>query len=256
MELIDRNKLIKFKLESSKKFNPEEHCDRDECFYIEIDDDHRTMIEDYQSLFTSSGSTNQLSKGDLNNINLMLWMGEDSVGIEFQKITSSKTLNKGSFLGVSNNNFTVSKEGIQISNKIDAYFDGDNRLYFKSFSRIKSLFPGIEDYFRIATNQEVSQFKRFSIADVQQFDIGERNRKMIALIMDDDELNLDDPDFQRKLLLQYDNYKENVTFLKENGRFFINTNTQLNELLKLILGRFYENPITSHKMEASSARKI
>lgn len=77
---------------------------------------------------------------------------------------------------------------------------------------------------------------------------------MVA-ILKDDEIDLSDTSIISTLLTSYEQYPEQ-DFKVSEGKFIIDTNKRLTSFLKLALGRLYTNPITSHQMEASSARRL
>lgn len=81
---------------------------------------------------------------------------------------------------------------------------------------------------------------------------------MLAILLDDEDIELSSEIFKSKLLTTYTSYSEysNLDFQVINGQFIINTNKQLKSFLKLALGRLYENPITGNQMEASTSKKL
>ena len=180
-------------------------------------------------------------------------------GIVFQKITSSKRMVKTSILKKPEDKkveMSIIDNGIEITSKVDAYYS-ENRLYFKNFSTIKSMFENIEDFYREATSGEVLQFKEQSLVSIGEnlTNLGTRNLNMLAIINDDEEIDLSDSSFKERMLSEYLNYPS-LEFQVSNEQFIINSRKQLNLFLKLALGRLYENPMTKQKMEASSAKKI
>ena len=241
------------------KFDSRDNLEDDEWFYIEIDEKHEEMIADYSSHFSSSASLNDVSDDDFSKIDIIFKQLEKEKLI-FQKITPSKRLVHRKYLKKPLNKkveINTIEHGIEISEKIDAYFDGCDRLYFKKFATIKSMFKCIECYYREANDKEIREFKNYSIIDIKDdlVDIGTRNMKMIAVIADDDKIDLESKDFNDKLLKNHEKYPEK-NFQIERGRFIINTKKQLTDFLKLAIGELYENPMTNEKMEASSAKKL
>lgn len=151
---------------------------------------------------------------------------------------------------------TIIENGIELKSAIDAYFDGNDRLYFKNFRTIRSLFKGIDDYYRIASQAEVDEFKQFNLVSfVSDFEIKTNNLKMLAVLKDYG-IDLNDIGVKRTLLRSYSQYPNQEFELDENQNFIIDSNRKLTCLLKLALGRLYTNPITHHKMEANHAKKL
>ena len=242
--------------ENSIEFNPELRLEADDWFYIEIDDEHMSMIKEYEDKFLNTAGLNDVNEAEFSKIDL-IFRKVDNDGLVFQKITQSKRLVDKSILKwrYRRAERTIIEKGIELKSENDAYFDGNNKLYFRSFRTIHSLFKGIDDYYRIASLAEVDEFKEFNLVSfVSDFKIKTDNLKMLA-ILKDDEIDLSNTTIISTLLTSYEQYPEQ-DFKVSEGRFIIDTNKQLTSFLKLALGRLYTNPITKHKMEASSARRL
>ena len=239
--------------ENSIEFNPELRLETDDWFYIEIDDEHMSMIKEYEDKFLNTAGLNDVNEAEFSKIDL-IFRKVDNDGLVFQKITQSKRLVDKSILKwrYRRAERTIIEKGIELKSENDAYFDGNNKLYFRSFRTIHSLFKGIDDYYRIASLAEVDEFKEFNLVSfVSDFKIKTNNLKMLA-ILKDDEIDLSNTTIISTLLTSYEQYPEQ-DFKVLEGKFIIDTNKQLTSFLKLALGRLYTNPITKHKMEASSA---
>ena len=207
------------------------------------------------SKFLNTAGLNDVNEEEFSKIDLIFRKVEND-GLVFQKITQSKRLVDRSILkwGYRRAERTIIEKGIELKSENDAYFDGNNKLYFRSFRTIHSLFKGIDDYYRIASQAEVNELKRINLVDFSDFEIKSNNLKMVAILKDDG-IDLSDTSIISTLLTSYEQYPEQ-DFKVSEGRFIIDTNKRLTSFLKLALGRLYTNPITSHQMEASSARRL
>lgn len=256
----DISELVAPKIEPENciEFDPELILEAEDWFYIEIDDEHISMIKEYEDKFSNTAGLNDVTEEEFSKIGLIFRKVENN-GLVFQKITQSKRMVDKSILKWKYNSRraerTIIENGIELKSENDAYFDGIDRLYFKNFRTIRSLFKGIDDYYRIASLAEVDEFKEFNLVSfVSDFKIKTDNLKMLA-ILKDDEIDLSNTTIISTLLTSYEQYPEQ-DFKVSEGRFIIDTNKQLTSFLKLALGRLYTNPITKHKMEASSARRL
>lgn len=241
------------------KFDPEAQLEHEDWFYIEIDDIHMSMVKEYGDKFLSTVSLNDVTEEEFAKIDLIFRKVEND-GLVFQKITKSKRMVDKSILkwipNIGKPERTIIENGIELKSAIDAYFDGNNRLYFKNFRTIRSLFKGIDDYYRIASQAEVDEFKQFNLVSfASDFEIKTNNLKMLA-VLKDYEIDLDDIAVKSTLLRSYSQYPNQEFELDENQNFIIDSNRKLTCLLKLALGRLYTNPITHHKMEANHAKKL
>ena len=256
----DISELVAPKIEPENciEFDPELILEAEDWFYIEIDDEHISMIKEYEDKFSNTAGLNDVTEEEFSKIGLIFRKVENN-GLVFQKITQSKRMVDKSILKWKYNSRraerTIIENGIELKSENDAYFDGIDRLYFKNFRTIRSLFKGIDDYYRIASLAEVDEFKEFNLVSfVSDFKIKTDNLKMLA-ILKDDEIDLSNTTIISTLLTSYEQYPEQ-DFKVSEGRFIIDTNKQLTSFLKLALGRLYNNPIPSHQMEASSARRL
>ena len=245
--------------ENSREFDPEIKLEHEEWFYIEIDDEHMSMIKEYEDKFLNTAGLNDVNEVEFSKIDLIFRKVEND-GLVFQKITQSKRLVDKSILKWRYRSRraerTIIENGIELKCENDAYFDGNDKLYFKNFRTIRSLFKGIDDYYRIASQTEVDEFKEFNLVNfVSDFKIKTNNLKMLAVLKDYD-IDLDDIAVKSTLLRTYSQYPSQEFELDDNQNFIIDSNKKLTCLLKLALGRLYTNPITHHKMEANHAKKL
>ena len=245
--------------ENSREFDPEIKLEHEEWFYIEIDDEHMSMVKEYEDKFLNTAGLNDVNEEEFSKIDLIFRKVEND-GLVFQKITKSKRMVDKSILKWWGNlrraERTIIENGIELKSENDAYFDGNDKLYFKNFRTIRSLFKGIDDYYRIASQAEVDEFKEFNLVSfVSDFKIKTNNLKMLA-VLKDYEIDLDDIAVKSTLLRTYSQYPSQEFELDDNQNFIIDSNRKLTCLLKLALGRLYTNPITHHKMEANHAKKL
>lgn len=245
--------------ENSIKFNPEIKLEHEEWFYIEIDDVHKSMVKEYEDKFSNTAGLNDVTEEEFSRIDLIFRKVEND-GLVFQKITKSKRMVDKSILKWLGNlkraERTIIDNGIELKSENDAYFDGTDKLYFKNFRTIHNLFNGIDDYYRVANQSEVEEFKNFKlICFDSDFEIKTNNLKMLA-VLKDYAIDLDDINIKSKLLRTYEEYPNQEFELDENNNFKIDSNKKLTSLLKLALGRLYTNPITQDKMEANYAKKL
>ncbi|CAM1662233.1 hypothetical protein SMID22_03860 [Streptococcus mitis] len=243
--------------ENSREFDPEIKLEHDEWFYVEIDDSHMSMVKEYEDKFLNTVGLNDVNEAEFSKIDLIFRKVEND-GLVFQKITQSKRLVDKSILKLRHRRAerTIIENGIELKSENDAYFDGNDKLYFKNFRTISSLFKGLDDYYRIASQAEVDEFKEFNLVRfVKEFKIKTNNLKMLAVLKDYG-IDLNDIAVKSTLLRTYSQYPNQEFELDDNQNFIIDSNRKLTCLLKLALGRLYTNPITHHKMEANHAKKL
>lgn len=241
------------------KFDSESKLHDDEWFYIEIDQEHQEMITEYSSNLKNTVGVIQLEKSDFSKVSAIYKISSNYY--LWKKITAGKQLAPKHILRVQTNVLSVQEtsEGIEISESVDAYYKTDLRkLYFKSFSRIRSLFDGIDDYYKIATTEEIMTFKDLGLASfTDNVEFKDRNQKTLKVILDDESIDLKNAEFKTrilpKLIMDFGN---NEISLNDNGQVDISNNKQLTVLLTVLSGRRYKNPVTEDLTEATHTKKV
>ena len=208
--------------DNSIKFDPEAQLEHEDWFYIEIDDIYMSMVKEYGDKFLSTVSLNDVTEEEFTKIDLIFRKVEND-GLVFQKITKSKRMVDKSILkwipNIRKPERTIIENGIELKSEIDAYFDGNDRLYFKNFRTIRSLFKGIDDYYRIASQAEVDEFKEFNlVCFVKEFKIKTNNLKMLAVLKDYG-IDLNDVAVKSTLLRTYSQYPRQEFDLDQNNFF-------------------------------------
>lgn len=141
---------------------------------------------------------------------------------------------------------------IYFTAQIDAYRNG-TRLYFKSYWNIKPIFQWLEDFYRLATDQEKELFlaQPFFLCNNPNIEVKERNlRKIPDLLW---RINFDDLETR----ISYINYARAfpdvwVNLSEEPTRFIIENNQDLTRVLSILEERIYKTPITNQIKEANS----
>lgn len=148
-------------------------------------------------------------------------------------------------------------QSITIKKFPDAIYNKtDDKLYFLKLEWIKSLFPGIEELYREATDEEVNDFLRYDFINVgENFELASvktSNRKRIALLKD----RYEGFSAEQKIELNeyIHNYESELPF--KNGKFKIKSDQDLKILLYGIDQRYYTTPIEKETRIANSITKI
>lgn len=248
--------------ENATEYDSEKHIEDDELFYIELDENHTSMIEPYVASITSTASMATIRTEDFPKIQVLYVVHHDEAGaihgINFQKITPGVRLYNHSLLIMGEQPQIKSYEKcISISDDIDAVYDPvRKRIYFHNFSKIRCFFDGIEEFHRIASEQEIHTFLNQSpISMVQDFKISIRNSKIIAALLDENLLNT--PNYTVKLENCYNKYASSLGLNKDtDGSIIVNDNETLQKVLQLMSGRLFENEITGETTIAVQAKRL
>jgi len=178
----------------------------------------------------------------------------------FQKLTPSlfvrkKTLSFGE-------SFKIEDDGkrIVVNDIPDAvYRPEQDVLIFRSLATISGLFPGIDQLYKEATNEEVEDFlvePFIALAnDYNVAKVSKPNRKRISLAMTTLEtMSVED---KEGMLVYIDDYcSQKLTFDRLNSTFEISTDEELKLLLYGIEQRFYTTPFGHEKRLANSVMAL
>ena len=237
----------------------------DEWFFISLNEDERKeMIDDYLLVASSSADCNKVTPDQYNKLlTLYLIREKDKVrDIIFNRIFDRFYIKSKTFINVDISGPKIKTETnfVEFNHSVDAFWNGvKNKLYFKKYSTIKPLFPGIEKYYRSATKEEVESFLENDFflvsAAFNKSKLGERALHNIAIILDSKEIDFSDVDV-RKSYITYANEFKAFDVSIENGQFKVEKASDLTKILSVLQERLYVAPITKEKRVASSTSPI
>ncbi len=146
---------------------------------------------------------------------------------------------------------------VQIQDFPDAlYIKNDNKLYFRNLSTVASIFKGMEELYRIATEDETQEFLNLDFIHLSENykrnKVSKPNRKRIAMALD----SFRRFDEEQKASILGSIYQYAPGIVDEQGGFAINTEDDLQALLWGINQRYYTTADGRTKLIASSVRNI
>ncbi|MFC0820501.1 ATP F0F1 synthase synthase [Moraxella marmotae] len=215
------------------------------------------------SLTISDSKTfSEIKKEEINTEKLKYLVSCTDDALFFQKITASLLLKKKHLLAMCGDGAKLYKpqDLLVIKDIPDAvYIINDDRLIFRTLSSISSIFKGIEDLYREATDTEVQQFLKSDFIDLKEDFSSKKvsipNRKRIALVQD--RLNNMALDQRQELLNYLAEYKNDILkFNANDSRVEISTDVQLKHLLYGIDERYYTTALRKEKRLANSVQRI
>jgi hypothetical protein len=175
----------------------------------------------------------------------------------FLKMFPTQLIYKKWFRISSEPTLEIDKPIIILNSIVDAVYDinGDS-LYFKDIARVKSIFKGIEELYREATQVEVDAFLEQDFLSLDETFAGNNvktaNRKRIAMATDI--LNQFTPDNKQQIFQYIRSYCEDVPV--EGDTFLVSTDDHLKKILYGIEQRYYTTPIGNEKRLANSVLKL
>lgn len=229
-----------------------------------LEDDERFVLENFSrskyknELIAQTISTtnlNQIEKNQYSEINYLCSIQGDLVF--FQKMNASQLYHKKWFQISGTPDLMKDAPILVINEEPDAVYNKqDDTLAFRNIARIKTVFYGVEELYREATDKEVDTFLKkdfikptddYSVASVKT-----NNRKRIALAMDT--LKRFKKEDQQNIFKYIKDYCPELKF--ENDAFNISSEEDLKKVLFGIEERYYTTIRTHEKRLANSVTKI
>ena len=231
----------------------------DEIFHVDLSNDQWQKIKDVYETDNSriekldnSGYADQYA-----NIDVIYRVTSDAVS--FKNIRPSQlALQQGSLEWGDRPVFIPPAEKVLIDPLVDLYINkASKRAYFKSFGTASRIALVLKEFFDDTTQQHAEEALAFDVFNISEFDVAEvspRNRKRLARIKGDFDIDLDDSRTVTRINEYADKYERTDVF--ENKRIKIHSNAELTEALDVITGAFYTNEVTDDVMKATATRKL
>ena len=179
---------------------------------------------------------------------------DEHEGLYFQKVSKAKLIARKSVLCIGEGfQYKQDRKELVINDCPDAiYSRSEDRLYFRKLESITSIFKGIDQLFREATDEEVFDFLRNDFislrADYDVSNVKTPNRKRIALAKNTLE-RLTEVD-RGRIFSYIGEYCPDLS--QDNGTFEIGTEDELKMLLYGIEQRFYTTLVGGERRLANS----
>lgn len=242
---------VDFSIIETIDFNPSHKLEDDEWFQIQNFSKQDFYIEECNSNY-STASLSQLVNIEYKDLGCICIFQAGQR--HFQKITPALFVSKRTLLDYSGQPKIVKhKQQIEIRIESDAVYDiSKDTLYFRNLSKIKSIFPGIEELHRVATQKEVDKFlgnKFITLTDFETKTVGAQNRKRIADIGGKfEKLNSE----KKEKLIKYAKDKSGLKL--NNEALEIGSEVDLKKLLYAMDQRYYYADFYEEERIASSVR--
>jgi hypothetical protein len=171
----------------------------------------------------------------------------------FQKMSATRLLNKKWFQISGTPTLEINKPIIVLNSYVDAVYDiNTDILYFKNIATVKSMFKGIEELYREATQDEVDDFLSHNFISLDDNFTSEsvktNNRKRIAIAIDI--LNQFTEDDERQIFQYIRSYCKDVPV--DGDTFLISKEDHLKKILYGIEQKYYTTPLGNEQRLANS----
>lgn len=242
---------------ASVPYNPDHNLDEDSWFMIPSFKTQAFCIDLLKTPFDST-RYKELKKEQFTKISLICCIQDGNY--YFQKITPSLLLRKKILIFGEVAELEDNQLRLVINSAPDAiYSPAQDILIFRSLATISSIFPGIDELYKEATQEEVEQFLEESFISLsnnfEASKVSSPNRKRIALAL---ATLAALPQQEHEAMVSYiDEYCEGqIAYDEDTSAFDIGSDVQLKLLIYGIEQRFYTTPFGKEKRLANSVQAI
>ena len=238
-------------------YNPDHNLDEDSWFKIEQFSQQSFCISFLKGNFDTK-DYDDLKKEQFSKIAYIFSLQGDD--FYFQKVTPSLFICRKTVIFGEAAKIEDGENRLVINSKPDAvYMPASDTLLFRNLATISSIFTGIDELYKEATNQEVEQFLDASFVELangyEVQKVSKPNRKRVALAMTTLAAM---PDYDKANMLSYiEGYcDQKLKFDKGTSKFEISTDNDLKLLLYGIEQRFYTTPFGQERRLANSVQTL
>lgn len=196
----------------------------------------------------------QINREDYDKIDYLVAVQSGGNKLIFQNITTSLILKRQSWLSFDEQPSLMNKEHVLvIHNNADAYYNRDNdSLYFQRLSAITSVFPGINELYNEATDEDVEKILQLDILNVStdftKSHVKTANRRKIREAMD--MYDNYTPKQKEQLPIYLQKYCPDLVYDSTTSKFGIDDEKKLSQFLNGLCQRYYTTEISNKKRVA------
>ena len=202
----------------------------------------------------------QIDRANYGRIDYIVAVQDDGNQLIFQNITSSLIYKRQNWLSLDDQPSLLNKAHLLvIHDQADAYYQRNNDcLYFQRLSSITNIFPGINELYNEATDDEVDLVLSLPILNVvpdfTKDKVKTANRRKIREALD--MYNQYNNQQKEQLPLYMQKYCPRLSFDSVSGRFDIIDEKTLTLLLNGLCQRYYTTEISQEKKVALSTERV
>lgn len=244
-------------IDSEKEFDANLKIEDDEWFYIQLSDEQKEeMLWDYFKSINWSGSTNLISISDYEKIKALYFIEKEdqNINILFSKVFPKQKIQSSDYIVIDwDPSLKKRLNSIDINWTINAYWNWE-KLYFKNYKTIMSLFPWISDFYITATPEQKDSFLENGFFNIKkQIKVWERNLKRIAYILKEKNIDFTNNEIREKYKKYSERYEKDLVFDSDN-KVDIEDNINLTTAIQVIEEHFYRSEITWEPREAEHSK--
>ena len=248
-------------IDHAQEYNPQETVESDhDLYYVVLDSEQREkMIEPY--LDAVNAGLSPIAQEEYNSVDVIF--RTTGRRLMFARVASSARIHENGkqllVFGESDVSVSTVSFAIDVKGEVDAYYDGNDRIYFAKYARAKPLFKNFDEFFQQAWYEDKENFlgsDLFAVSEIEPEDISVADTKLIAEIRANLNLDLDDPATRKKILDYAGRYPLSGVIVNSDGRIKITTKEDVKCTVRLLTQRYFTSEITGEVLEARGAAKM
>jgi len=244
------------------EFNPERKLEENEWYFVALSAEQKNkLIKPYLDTIDCSDGVNPITSDEYSSVRAICLVEKNDTGDENIILTrifpKYYTLSKKFLKWHDGPELVEQSSTIDFTGSADAIWNNE-KLYFKSYSIIKPLFNGLEDFYRIATEEEKNAFLQKDFFECsngyQNIKVQTRNLRRIASVLD--KIDWSDSTTRQKYIDYTKKYPQLDVDITLGGRLKIESNKDVTNIMNILEERIYTTPITGEEREANSVTKL
>lgn len=242
-------------LDACAEYDASTLLESDEWFKVS-DFSERAFFPEFLNQPLNSTEVDELRKSEFGSISYLMSVEEGNYC--FQRVKPALVVRR-KVLGYGDAAYLEQPETrIVINERPDAvYIPASNALLFRDLAAVAPLFSGIDELFREATDEQVSEFLQadFVTSDMRSSSVSKPNRKRIALAMET--LSKLAPADRTEVIRYTRGYSDDrLVFEEESETFVITSDEDLKMLLYGIEQRYYTTIVGAERRLANSIIRL
>ena len=248
-------------LEHAHQYSPKEDPGPDGTwYYVELDEEQKEKMVDPYIEAANSGS-DKIAQPEYHAINAVYKKKARQLILSRVNASARVGENGKTLLTFGEDAVTVSKVSfaIDFSGEIDAYYDGEDRIYFTKFSKAKALFRDFDEFYQEAWEDDKEEFLAsdlFAVSEVTSDDITPAMTQQIADIRANHKLDLDNDEVAQRVRSYARAYPLSGVIVNNDGKIKVATKDDLRCTIKLLTQRYFTSEITGEVFEARGSNKM
>jgi len=249
--------MTRYKKVDFKK-NLNSNIDEDEIYYISLSEDEEKQFFEDIKLNLNSVDNNLIKNKEYKEVKTIYLVNLDLKTVCLKRVLPTEHLESKQILSFGDKpEFHQESNKIIMSLRVDIYYNiSEKNIYFFNFNTLKAVFQEAITFYRESSKEEAKIFfseESFEIEDTIFNNTTTKFKRRLGFLIDQ-KINFKDETLMKK----YERYakKYKIELKKENGKYLLKKQDQLENFVKVLEQLFYKTPITKELREVDNFRIV